>query len=212
MSKVYLLRHGRTPWNKDRIFRGRADIPLDDHGQVQACCATEVLGEREITAIYSSPLSRAVQTAKPLSAQKKLQITEVPEFLDIDYGQWTGKSQEEVEELFTDQHNEWLVNPHKVLFTEGESLASVRERAFPKLRELAAAADGPPIVVVSHRVALKVLVCAALELELASFWQIQMDPASLSLLEFDGNRFKLLMLNDTCHLRLLQTPGDSYDF
>lgn len=212
MSKVYLLRHGRTPWNKDRIFRGRADIPLDDHGLVQAQCAAEALAETDIAAIYSSPLSRALQTVEPLAAQKKLQITKVPEFLDIDYGQWTGKSQERVEELYSDLHRQWSADPHKVLFPGGEDLASVRDRAFPKLKELASAADVSPIVVVSHRVALKVLVCAALELDLASFWQIQMDPASLSLLEYKDDRFILVMLNDTCHLRQLRTPGDSYDF
>ena len=201
MTEIYLLRHGQTAWNKGRIFRGRHDIPLDSHGLAQAQCASRALKEIQLVKIHSSPLSRAMQTAEPIAARQDLQIAKVPQLLDIDYGQWTGKSQNEIEKNYPDLNRQWLESPDQVRFPEGEDLTAVRERAFPKLVELAGAADEGPILIVSHRVVLKVLICTALNMPLLSFWQVQVDTASLSLLSFKKGIFTLRLLNDTCHLR-----------
>lgn len=212
MGKVYLLRHGRTAWNKDKIFRGRADVPLDEHGLAQAKCVAQALKGIEIGRIYSSPLSRAVQTAEPVAACKQLPLNEVPEFLDIDYGQWTSKADEQVRQLFPELYQQWLIQPEQVHFPDGEDLAGVRYRAFAKLEKLAAEADEQSILMVTHRVVLKVLLCSAMEMGLSKFWQVQVDTASLSVLGFEQGGLKLLLLNDTCHLRSLDMPSDSVDF
>ena len=212
MAEIYLLRHGQTAWNKDRIFRGWHDIPLDNYGLAQAECASRVLEGVRLAKIYSSPLSRAVQTAEPIATRQNLQITEVPQLLDIDYGQWTGKNQNEIEKLYPDLNRQWLESPDQVRFPEGEDLAAVRQRAFPKLAELTGASDEGPILIVSHRVVLKVLICAALDMSLSRFWQVQVDTASLSLLSFKKGIFTLCLLNDTCHLRSLALPTESVDF
>src|SRR3989304_6542114 len=116
MAEIYLLRHGQTAWNKDRIFRGRHDIPLDSYGLAQAQCASQALERVQLAKIYSSPLSRAVQTAEPIAARQNLQIAQVPQLLDIDYGQWTGKSQNEIEKNYTELNRQWLESPDQVRF------------------------------------------------------------------------------------------------
>jgi len=212
MVEIYLLRHGQTAWNKDRIFRGRADVPLDDHGLAQAECAVQALGNTPLVEIHSSPLSRAVQTAQPTANAKNLPVKEAPELLDIDYGQWTGKSQVEIEKLFPELNRQWLQCPEQVHFPNGEDLSAVRERAFAYLLTLVRTAGDGAILLVSHRVVLKVLICAALELGLSKFWQVKLDTASLSVLSFEKNRFTLSRLNDTCHLQELGGAGESVDF
>ncbi len=212
MVDIYLLRHGQTAWNKDLIFRGRADVPLDDHGLAQAKCAVKALENTPLVEIHSSPLSRAVQTAHPTADAKNLPLKEAPELLDIDYGQWTGKSQVEIEKLFPELNRQWLQCPEQVHFPDGEDLSAVRERAFAYLLTLARTTGDGTILLVSHRVVLKVLICAALELELSKFWQVKLDTACLSVLSFEDNRFSLSRMNDTCHLRELGEAGESVDF
>ena len=212
MATIYLLRHGQTPWNKDRIFRGLADVPLDEHGLAQADCAAQALADIGLAEVHTSPLSRAVQTAKPTAASKNLTVNEAPELLDIDYGQWSGKSQDKVEELFPDLNRLWLEAPQQVQFPDGEDLEAVRGRAYPYLLSLGKSASQLPILVVSHRVVLKVLICAALDMPLAKFWQVQLDTASISVLSFEDDRFTLSGLNDTCHLQTLGSTTDSVDF
>ena len=212
MSNIYLLRHGQTAWNKDSIYRGQHDIPLDDHGLAQAQCASRLWDKIKFTHIYSSPLSRAMQTARPTADKLALQITETPELIDIDYGQWTGKPARQIEQDYPQLNREWLESPDTVSFPQGESLSAVRDRAFPKLLDIARAAKDQAVLLVSHRVVLKVLVCVALEMPLSKFWQVQLDTASLTVLSFDRDLFTLRRLNDTCHLSSLPCPTDAVDF
>ena len=62
MGRIYLVRHGQTAWNKARIFRGRADVPLNEQGRREAACAAEALRAVPLTCVYTSPLSRARET------------------------------------------------------------------------------------------------------------------------------------------------------
>lgn len=212
MPNIYLLRHGQTAWNKDRIFRGRYDIPLDSHGLAQADCVRQALEKVRLAKIYSSGLSRAVQTAEPVAAGRGLAVAQVPELLDIDYGQWTGKSQKEIEKLYPELNRQWLGSPEKVRFPGGEDLADVRKRAFGQLVELANDTNEGQILIVSHRVVLKVLICAALDMPLSRFWQVQLDTASLSVLIFEKDIFTVRLINDTCHLAGLGPAEESVDF
>ena len=212
MPNIYLLRHGQTAWNKDRIFRGLADVPLDDHGLAQADRAAQALANIPLAEIHTSPLSRAVQTAQPIATAKDLPLREAPALLDIDYGQWTGKSQTDIEKLFPQLSRQWLESPQQVHFPDGEDLLAVRKRAFAYLLDLAKADADRTIVLVSHRVVLKLLICAALDMPLAKFWQVKLDTASLSVLSFENDTFTLSGLNDTCHLQTLGPTKDSMDF
>lgn len=153
-----------------------------------------------------------MQTAEAVANKQAIQITKAPELIDIDYGQWTGKSQDEIEKDYPELNRQWQECPEKVRFPQGESLAAVRERAFTKLVEIAAAADGESILIVSHRVVLKILICAALDLPLSKFWQVQIDTASLSMLSFKEGGFIIQKLNDTCHLRSLGAQSGAVDF
>ena len=94
-TTIYLIRHGRTTLNAQGRFRGRQDPPLDAVGRDQASSAAKLLSDIRLAAVYSSPLTRAVQTAETVGASCELDVVIEPELIDLDYGMWEGLTEEE---------------------------------------------------------------------------------------------------------------------
>jgi broad specificity phosphatase PhoE len=200
MTKVYLIRHGRTAWNKDVRFRGQADLPLDEVGEAQAEAIASRLKTRPIKAIYSSPLTRAIKTAEPLAKALGLEVIVEEGFNDINYGRWQGLSPSEVAALYPDLYRMWLEAPHLVRVPGGEGLDDVRARAEKALVEILKRHPGEEIAIVGHQVVNKVLLCAVLGLGNEWFWKIEQDNGCINIFGYDQRGFTLFLLNDTCHL------------
>ncbi len=204
MVKVILIRHGETDWNTQQIFRGKIDIPLNESGLAQARAVRESLKDREIDRIYSSPLSRALETARILGENRNLKIETEEAFIDIDFGRWQGLSHQKVREAHKDLYEMWLSNPQTVTFPEGESLETVRTRSGKALEEIVKNHPGETLAIVSHRVLNKVLLCAVLGVELSHFWYIRQDTCAINVFEYKDGAFYLTLLNDTCHLKNIE--------
>lgn len=86
MTQIILVRHGRTPWNKDKIFRGSKDIPLNDQGREEARLAGEWLKGETIHAACTSPLSRSRDTAVAIAQHHNLEVQNLPGLSDLCYG------------------------------------------------------------------------------------------------------------------------------
>ncbi len=200
MTRVYLIRHGRTAWNKDVRFRGQVDLPLDEVGEIQAEAIASRLKNRPIKAIYSSPLSRAVKTAEPLARALGLEVITEEGFTDINFGEWQGLSPAEVAERYPELYRLWLESPHLVQFPGGESLSAVRERAEKALMRVLSRHPGEEIAIVGHMVVNKLLLCAILGLGNEWFGRIEQDNGCLNIFGYDGRGFTIFLLNDTCHL------------
>ncbi len=212
MTDFYLIRHGQTAWNKDRVFRGRIDVPLDDTGCAEAEAVARWIEDVKLDHIYSSPLSRAVETATILARNRGLNVRKLEGLQDINYGKWQGLPEIEVRRTYPELIREWETSPHQVTFPEGESLASVRARSLDCVRELTRRHPGETLALVSHRVVLKVLCLALLGLPDSHFWQIQQDTCCINRFRQDGQSATVLLLNDTCHLKSLQRDTAGVDF
>lgn len=210
MTRILLIRHGRTQWNRQEIFRGRADIPLDDVGLMQAAALADRLALVEFVAVYSSPLQRALVTAEYVGKARCLQPQAVDELTDMCYGAWEGRHHAQVRERDPDLYARWLNEPHLVRPPGGETLAEVRRRATAALDRIALTHPRDTVAVVSHRVVNKVLLCAALGLGDDGFWRVRQDTACLNMLEHEKGHVTVVLLNDTYHLRGLQ--ADVSDF
>jgi broad specificity phosphatase PhoE len=204
-TRVVVVRHGQTEWNRVERFRGRIDIELNDTGQLQAEAVAESLSASHIAAIYSSPLKRAFQTAQPTARACHLDVGILEAITDVDYGALAGLSPEEAAASYGELYSSWLNSPHLVQFPGGESLKQVRARVWIALQEVCAVHRKQTILLVSHVVVNRVLICAALGLGNESFWKIGQDNGSISILEASNGRYNLLKLNDTCHLKALQS-------
>ncbi len=209
MTEVILVRHGETEWNVAEIFRGRIDIELNETGIKQAELLAEYLGDLKIDAIYSSPLKRALKTAEIIAGYHKLKVEITPGLIDFDYGKWQGLPHQEVEDKYRELYTEWIDSPDKVKMPAGESLNDVRKRATGVVDKVIAKYEGI-VVLVSHRVVNKVLICALLGLDNSHFWNIRQDTGGITTFTYENERFILTEHNNTSYLKAIQkaTLGD----
>ena len=212
MTRIFLVRHGETDGNQKKIYRGHWDLPLNQNGMAQVKKAGEALRAVELSAIYASPLLRARQTAEAVASQQNVQLVDEEALIDIDYGDWTKLPDAEVAQKFPDLYGQWRQSPECVLFPDGEGLYDVRRRAQPMVTILAERHPDQSIALVSHRVPIKVILCAALGLDDSAFWRIQVDTASISALDCNNGVFTLLFSNETCHLKSLSEKLGVVDF
>lgn len=148
-----LWRHGQTVWNAERRFQGQSDIPLDEVGQVQADRAARLLAALRPDLIVASDLSRAAQTAAPLSRLTGLEVTLDKDLRERSGGRWEGLTDTEIRTRYPAEHASWTP-------PDGEPSALVAERVAGALLRVADAVSGPAMttglaVVVSHGAALR---------------------------------------------------------
>ena len=184
-------------------FRGRADLSLDETGRRQAEAAALRLKGEQIAAIYSSPLKRTIETASILAGQLKLQVQPLEGLLDIDFGSFQGLSSEEATGRDSQLFQMWLERPHLVSFPKGESLEIVRQRVLGAVEELAAKHVDQTVILVSHTVVCRVLMCAMLGLDNSHFWQVRQDVNAINIFEMRDGAPLVMLVNDTCHLKNL---------
>jgi len=212
MTSIYLVRHGQTAWNKEEIFRGRTDVPLDETGLRQAESAGEYFKGVEIHGIYSSPLSRAWETAQRIAQFHNLEVQPLPGIIDMSFGNWEGHAHQEIREIDGETYRQWVESPHLARLPGGESLDDVRARSMTALEELVRNHSGKALVLVSHRVICKVLICAILGLDNSHFWQITQDTTAINLIQYKNGKYILSLMNETCHLKALKERRLGVDF
>ena len=203
MSKLILARHGETLWNVGKVFRGRVDVDLDELGIKQAELLGKYLGNWELEAIYSSPVKRALDTANIVARYQKVAARIAEGLIDFDYGEWQSLPEQEVKRLYPAILNEWHDNPGKVKMPGGESLEDVKRRAVKVVNDVLPRHQGN-VLLVSHRVVIKVLICYLLGLDNSHFWNISHDVGGITIFNYADGRFVLTRHNDTSHLRELQ--------
>jgi probable phosphoglycerate mutase len=202
-TRILLIRHGQTAWNEgagEERFRGRTDLPLDASGRAQARALAGKLKSEPIAALYVSPLLRARQTIEPLAAELGLPIRSHEGLLDINYGDFQGRTHREAAAAYPDLYALWRSAPSGVTFPGGEGLAAVRGRLLALLGELVAAHPGQTVALVGHQVVNKVAVCTLLELGLDAFWRVCQDTCGIDLFQPSGGAWHTLQVNDTCGL------------
>ena len=207
MTQIILVRHGRTPWNKDKIFRGSKDIPLDDTGREEAWAVAEWLKDETIHAAYTSPLSRARDTAMAIAQHHNLEVIGLPGLADLCYGDWEGVSLQEVKVKYADLYRQWETSPHSVRFPRGETLEELRTRSLAAVDEVVQRHPDQVVLLAAHRAVNKVLIAALIGLDNSHFWRIAQDTTCVNRFHLVqdpqrvGKTWYLISINDACHLR-----------
>jgi len=158
-TKLLVVRHGVTEWNRAGLAQGMADIDLDEEGRRQAHAVAATLASFDIDAVLSSDLSRAVHTAEPIAQRHGLDVVQDPDFREVDQGEWTGLTTAEIRRRWPDL---WGPARHYSARPGGESPQQVRRRM---LRAVARVVGGHPeetVVIVSHGAAIRWLSAEAL--------------------------------------------------
>jgi len=204
VTRLLLVRHGETEWNSDVIYRGRAEVALSETGRLQAERLGARLAAERVTALYSSPLIRAKETAEAVARHTGCAVQVLEDLNDLDCGEWQGLSDPEVKARYPEERRLWLSAPHLVTLPGGESLADVSARVC-RVLEVALRHDGV-VVLVSHRVVHKVAICSLLGLDNSHFWDIRLDLAGITEFECTARRRVLVRHNETSHLAVREAP------
>jgi probable phosphoglycerate mutase len=195
MTRVYLIRHGATNWIGKRLPGWTPGVHLNDHGRAQVEGLTRILADVCFQAIYTSPLDRAVETARPLARAQKLRAILRPRLAEPRPGEWEGKPLRVLR-----RRRLWLAIQHApsmVRFPGGESFVEVQSRVVAELEALREKHPRQVIACVSHADTIKLAVAYYIGLPLDLFQRISISPASISILDIADGRARLLCLNDT---------------
>ena len=162
-TTLVLVRHGETNWNRERRFQGHADTPLNEAGREQARRLAEILRNERLTAVYTSPLRRATETASIVAHPLGLEPVELEALREIDVGDWEGLTVDEVRTRFPERvdvawHSGW---------PGGETHAELGARVVPALVELDRLHPGERVLGVTHAGPIRAALTAALGVSVA---------------------------------------------
>jgi broad specificity phosphatase PhoE len=199
--RLYWIRHGETEWNRTYRLQGTSDVPLNEQGLLQAQQVHRGIHE-PLTHIFCSPLSRTREFAIPLGLHYNLEPTILPELQEMSFGRWEGQSYAEMNPEDQQALITWSKAPHSFTPPEGESLTEVAKRIRTAIEQMEKVlpADGAAAVV-THGGVIRVMVTLVLSAPLSAAARMQFDPASISVIENNGDGWKLTLLNGVCHLR-----------
>jgi len=193
MLEILLIRHGQTDWNRDRRIMGRKPIPLNTHGRRESEAIGRALREVDLHGIFTSPVLRAVQTARLIARGRKLKLETAPELAEIDYGQWIGKTFDDVTE--DEAYRIYHATPRHAQPPGGEKMVDVHRRAVEFIEGLRKRHAEGRLAVVSHADVIKIVVTHYLGLDLNDLLRLRIDNCSVSLLWFNGSRHRVMAVN-----------------
>ncbi len=193
METVFLMRHGETAWNQEKRVMGRLETPLSRSGIAQAKRIARLLPDLEIRAIYTSPLKRAVQTARILAKECHRSVKINPNLTEVAFGRWQGFR---FDDLLKDKaYHRFLRSPLKAAVPGGETIVDVQKRGLKAIRR--AIRDYPKgrILFVSHGDVIRAILCHYLKLPLQEFRRLRIDNGTLSAFEVDGDWAEIKYMN-----------------
>jgi broad specificity phosphatase PhoE len=198
--KIYLIRHGETDWNRELRTQGISDTTLNSTGMEQAEKLARTLVHGKFGAVYSSPLKRASATAEMLASRAGLKVRFIQELVEMNQGELEGKNLAEMTELFPDVIAKWLDDPSDIRLPGGETMREVQSRGWRAVEMMVSENPGSDVVAVSHNLLILGVLCMALGLELKYFRRLKQDSTAMNVIEHNNGRFRVLRVNDTCHL------------
>ncbi len=209
MTIIVLVRHGENDWVKKHRLAGRIPgVHLNENGQKQAQAAAERLAHLPVTAVYSSPVTRCMETAEHIAQSHKLGIIQTDALSEVQYGQWEGKK---IKKLA--QKKRWFTVqffPSRMQFPDGEGLLAVQYRSIQALEALSEKHPEETVIVVSHADLIKLILAHYLGVHIDLFQRIVISPASISVLKLDKRGgVRILRLNDNGPLQPPSQPEPS---
>lgn len=177
--RLLLIRHGQTELNRQRVFQGRLDVPLDDTGHAQARALQPALSVHR-GPVYSSPLLRARQTA----AGAGLRATPLADLAELDVGDLDGLPMRDALARYPDFFARWAQDPAGLAVPGGESLDACQQRVVDAVHALNARHAGETVALVAHQMVFATLRCAALGQPLSAWRTQTVRNASVSLLQW----------------------------
>jgi broad specificity phosphatase PhoE len=195
MPTIVLIRHGNNDFMQKGLAGRLPGVHLNESGRQQAYSLAGKLAMAPIKAIYSSPMERALETARPLAEVKGLAVQERPGLIEMDYGEWQGKTFKQLQRLKL-----WkllMKDPAQMRFPGGESICEAQERACLELESIAAEyGDKDLLTLFTHGDIIRLLVAHFLEMPLRAYHKLSANTASITILSLNKeNQVHLPVIN-----------------
>ncbi len=203
MTRLILIRHGQTVWNKIGRYQGQADIELSELGLEQAAQLGKNFPYTDVKAVYASSLKRAMDTGRAVADRFGLEVVGCDELREIYFGDWEGLTYDEIHAGWPEAHEGLFNRPDITVCPNGESFAQVQERAVAKLQELLKKHEGETFVIAAHGGVNRTILCYALGLPVQYMWNIRQDNTAVNVISFyEGGKRTVDLMNSTSHLEL----------
>ena len=203
MTHLFLVRHGETPWTREKRYQGWTDTELSEFGRRQAEKLAERFSGQGIHKIYASNLLRARETAEVIGTSLGKKVHSDPRLREIGFGKWEGKTGaqliKEKDPAFSKWSKSLEIDP-----PGGENMAAFRSRVRSFARHVLTKDKNKKVLIVGHGGSLKMMIFELLDLPAKSLWAIRMEPAAVSLVLTDRYFTQLNYLNDVSHLQTLK--------
>ncbi|HLI06203.1 MAG TPA: histidine phosphatase family protein [Ktedonobacteraceae bacterium] len=205
--RLFLVRHGVTPYNLQARYTGQADIPLSPLGVREAEAVGLRLASEHIDAVVSSDLERARVTAQAIAQHHGLSVLEDPDLRETGLGNWEGLTFAEVRAQQPDLLLHWYLEPGAAPHG-GETMFQVRERAERALARWQALYPEGAVVWSTHGGFIGIMLCHLLGLDLTHRRQFRLGNTSITAVDFSRSYPVLLYVNETAHTRGLSADDE----
>lgn len=206
MTTLYLIRHGESECNKDRVFTAQYDANLTDTGLMQGKYICSYFENIKIDKIYSSDLNRALDTVSTLLQALGLQVTPNKNFREIDAGKWTKMPFSEIEKRYPKEYELWINDIGRAACPDGESVAQLCDRVSNELETICIENTGKTILVSTHATPIRAFLTKVKTGSIVNMkdmpWVLN---ASVTKLTYENSTFKVDFENDVTHLNGLLT-------
>ena len=200
-TTLILIRHGETPYNRDRRYQGHRNTPLTRKGKRQAKEIAFRLKNESLNAIYSSDLKRTKCTAEVINHYHSLKINILPQLREIDFGDWEGKTHDEIQREWRGLLDEWERKPSQIKIPRGESIKDLVERIRSTIKKIVSNHPDQRVAIITHGGPIRIILMDALGLGLDDWWKTITSNGGISIIEYQSNKAKVLLQNDTSHLK-----------
>lgn len=198
MSRVVLVRHGETIWHAENRYAGRSDVELTPRGFDQARDLGKWAAGAQLSAVWSSPLSRARLTAQPAAEAAHVPLQIDDRLIEVDFGQAEGLTGKEMHERFPEARASFLKDPVVNPLPGGENPVRAARLGARALRTIASSgADKTRVLVVAHNTLLRLVLCELLHIPLSLYREVfpELANGALTEIRIDGGSTSLLSFN-----------------
>jgi len=196
-TKLFLIRHGITQWNKERRYCGYRDIALSKEGKNQIIKLRKYIKTIDFDSIYSSDRLRALETKSILFGNNKFKI--IRDLREIHFGVLEGLRHEDIIKKYPKIYTNWLKDPHKGRIPKAENFPVFKKRIVKAIKKIARLNQGKTVAIVCHGGVIGSFIGSVLKSR--DFWGHVPKASSLTLVEYKNSKFKIIKFNDTAHLR-----------
>lgn len=207
--RLYLIRHGATDSTATNRVCGASDVPLSAQGEAEMACVAKYLADKEVGAVYSSPLSRARIPAQALAQSRAVKHTAIEELAEVNFGKWEGLS-------FMQVFARWPLEAARTqradatyTFPGGENIGAFQARVLKGLEGICAGLSSPAAVY-THGGVLRVIVGSLNKLSLAQSKALSFSTGSVTILDWTGETHRVSDMNLYAHLSSVQSSGGTH--